>query len=109
MVFKMFEGDSCERLYNAELDIYRRIVDTGNNSITTCYGCFSYEETRRRIIILEFARGGSLLDFLGTTRQPATPAESQKLWEQLLDLLDGLHTLHNLGTGSGSSNCPTTV
>ncbi|KAJ4269852.1 hypothetical protein NW762_001521 [Fusarium torreyae] len=49
-----------------------------------------------RVIILEYAAKGNLLDFLKATERPVTPGESQKLWTQLLKLLDGLHVLHFL-------------
>ena len=109
MAFKVYEGDLGERLYNAESDIYRRLLDARSNSITKCYGCFSYEETKRRIIILEFAKEGSLLDFLQKTSHPTTPQESKQLWQRLLNLLDGLHILHNLGTGLRAYDWPITA
>lgn len=105
VVFKVYQGDDGEHLYQAESNLYLRLLKSKDNSITSFYGCFSYEETKKRIIILEFAASGSLLDFFQGTRLPALPDEFKMLWENLLGLLDALHTLRNLN-GNRTSDRP---
>lgn len=85
----------------AESQMYSLLAGSGENSITSFYGAFSYEETQKRFLVLEYAKGGSLLDYFRNVSPPVLPGEFEMLWRRLLDLLDGLHTLHNLNTGRG--------
>ncbi|KAF4982069.1 hypothetical protein FDECE_17584 [Fusarium decemcellulare] len=93
IVFKVYEGPGGKDLYAAEANVYSALP--AQNSITKYFGSFSYEETDKRIIMLEYAAGGSLLDFLRNTGPPVTPDHFFMLWERLLGLLDGIYALHN--------------
>ncbi|KAF4981161.1 hypothetical protein FZEAL_2995 [Fusarium zealandicum] len=96
VVFKIYEGGGSKELYNAEADVYALLSRKHEDSITKFYGSFSFEETQKRIIILEYASGGSLHDFFERNQPPVVPEDLELLWNRLLELLDGLHILHNL-------------
>ncbi|KNB20341.1 serine/threonine protein kinase [Fusarium oxysporum f. sp. lycopersici 4287] len=93
-VFKIYEGVDTRQLYNREAEVYTRLRRLDAISITNCYGSFEYTETNKRIIILEYTREGSLLDFFKKT-PPDNSSDLELLWRRLLLLLDGLYLLHN--------------
>ncbi|PNP86647.1 hypothetical protein FNYG_00037 [Fusarium nygamai] len=93
VVFKIYEGVDTRHLYRREAEVYTRL-GIFNEGITNCYGSFEYPETNKRIIILEYTREGSLLDFFRKTR-PSNSRDLELLWDRLLLLLDGLYKLHN--------------
>lgn len=80
-------------LYKAEADVYSKLSDMPKTqkNITKHYGSFSFEETDTRVIILEYAAQGSLLDFFSHTEPPATPEESLMFWRELLKLVPALN------------------
>ncbi|KAM0425860.1 hypothetical protein ACHAPT_008798 [Fusarium lateritium] len=98
MVFKVFKGQEMRNLYRAEADVYSRLSDKNkaHKHIARHYGSFSFEETDTRIIILEYAPQGSLLDFFKNTPLPVTPSDFEMLWKALLKLLTGLYAIHYL-------------
>ncbi|KAH7215358.1 hypothetical protein DER44DRAFT_855670 [Fusarium oxysporum] len=93
-VFKIYEGVDTRQLYSREAKVYTRLRRFDAISITNCYGSFEYTETNKRIIILEYTREGSLLDFFKKT-PPDNSSDLELLWGRLLLLLDGLYLLHN--------------
>ncbi|QGI85876.1 uncharacterized protein FFB20_10578 [Fusarium fujikuroi] len=93
-VFKIYEGIDTRQLYSREANVYTRLRRFNEISITKCYGSFEYPETNKRIIVLEYTREGSLLEFFKKT-PPDNPNDLELLWKRLLVLLDGLYTLHN--------------
>ncbi|KAF5713745.1 serine threonine kinase [Fusarium globosum] len=97
VVFKIYKGVDTKQLYSREAEVYTRLRRFNDISITKCYGCFEYLDTNKRIIILEYSREGSLLDFFKKT-PPHNASNIELLWERLLDLLDGLCALHNPDT-----------
>ncbi|KAJ3526325.1 hypothetical protein NM208_g11246 [Fusarium decemcellulare] len=103
VVFKVYEGSAGQSLYTAEANVYLALSSRSQESITKYYGSFSYEETHTRIIILEYATGGSLLDFLRKVGLPVVPEHFFMLWTRLFELLDGLYLLHNQGSFSRHS------
>ncbi|KAJ4317349.1 hypothetical protein N0V84_007406 [Fusarium piperis] len=98
VVFKVFRGSGLETMYQAEANTYKRLRErpVAQKTIATHYGSFSFEETDTRIIILEYAVNGSLLDFFKKASPPVTPEESKLLWKAMFALLQGLYALHNL-------------
>ncbi|KAI8654030.1 Protein kinase domain-containing protein [Fusarium sp. Ph1] len=98
VVFKVFKGADMEKLYRAEANVYARLSQksAAQETITKHYGSFSFEETDTRIIVLEYAAKGSLLDFFKNTLPPVTPEEFKLLWRAMFALLTGLYALHNL-------------
>lgn len=88
--------------YKAEAELYARLSEKpkAQEHIAKHYGSFSFEEDDTRVIILEYASMGSLLDFFKDTTPPVTPAEFEILWRELLKLVSGLHVLHTLARPS---------
>ncbi|KAI1008357.1 hypothetical protein LB504_001269 [Fusarium proliferatum] len=101
VVFKIYEGVDTRQLYRREAGVYTRLRRF-DGSITSCYGSLEYPETNKRIIILEYSREGSLLDFFKKT-PPNDSSDLELLWQRLLLLLDGLYLLHNLDKNDSKS------
>ncbi|EEU36982.1 uncharacterized protein NECHADRAFT_52172 [Fusarium vanettenii 77-13-4] len=97
VVFKIYKGSGLKSLYKAEADFYSRLSEMhkAQKNITQHYGSFSFEETETRIIILEYAAMGSLLDFFRNL-PPVTPDEFLMFWRELLKLVPALHAVQNL-------------
>lgn len=102
VVFKVYEGTGTEDLYKAETDVYLKLRTKYNKYITQHLASFSFQGKRKHIIVLEYAAGGSLLDFFKNTPIPASPNEFRLLWSRLLKLLDALHVLHDLHRPDGA-------
>lgn len=98
VVFKIYQGSELENMYKAEASVYKRLSEksAAQETITKHYGSFSFDETDTRIIILEYASKGSLVEFFGNASPPVTPEESKSLWRAMFALLEGLYALHNL-------------
>ena len=104
VVFKIFEGSDAERLFNDETNVHLRLRSKHSEYITKHFGSFSFEGKHKCIIVLEYAAGGSLQDFLRETDIPVTPDEYRMLWGRLLKLLNGLSVLHDLHTPDGATD-----
>ncbi|KAF5590973.1 serine threonine kinase [Fusarium pseudocircinatum] len=105
VVFKIYEGASAQRLYKAEAEAYSQLLRSNNEGyITKHFASFSFEGIEKSIIVLEYAEGGSLLDFLRRTNTPFTLDEYCLLWSRLLSLFDALHALHDICRATTSSH-----
>ncbi|KAM0494684.1 hypothetical protein ACHAP8_008554 [Fusarium lateritium] len=104
VVFKIFEGTDADHLYTAETNVYSKLHSKGAKYITKHFACFSFKGKQKSIIVLQYAAGGSLLDFLRVTAQPVSPDDFYLLWSRLLKLLDALEILHNLYRPDGPSH-----
>ncbi|EGU77538.1 hypothetical protein FOXB_11953 [Fusarium oxysporum f. sp. conglutinans Fo5176] len=96
VVFKVYEGHDGEVRYNAETDVYMKLHNHSSNCIVKHIASFEFREIMKFVIILEYAEGGSLLDYLRTTRLPVRPEDFYSLWEGLFELLDALYLLGNI-------------
>ncbi|KAK7598514.1 hypothetical protein V3481_000140 [Fusarium oxysporum f. sp. vasinfectum] len=97
VVFKIYEGARAQRLYKAEAEAYSQLLRSNNEGyITKHFASFSFEGIEKSIIVLEYAEGGSLLDFLRSTNIPFTLSEFCLLWSRLLNLFDALHALNDI-------------
>jgi serine/threonine protein kinase len=94
VVFKVYEGTHAEALYAAETGVYLKVRSQANEYITKHFACFSFEGKQKFVIVLEYAAGGSLLDFLQNTPLPVEPDDFHLLWGRLSKLLDALEVLH---------------
>ncbi|PNP85086.1 hypothetical protein FNYG_01611 [Fusarium nygamai] len=103
VVFKVYEGTGTEDLYKAETDVYLKLRTKYNKYITQHLASFSFHGKGKHIIVLEYAAGGSLLDFFRNTSPPVSPNEFRLLWSRLLKLLDALHVLHDLYRPDGAA------
>jgi serine/threonine protein kinase len=104
VVFKVFEGPDAKELFKVETNVHLRLRTKHSQYITRHFGSFSFKGKHKFIIVLEYAAGGSLQDFLRTTEPPVAPEDIQLLWSRLLKLLDGLHVLHELYRPDGASS-----
>ncbi|KAM0233366.1 hypothetical protein ACHAPO_007060 [Fusarium lateritium] len=95
VVFKIYKGSTTKQLYKREADVYTRLRGFPGTAITQCYGSLGYPDTDTWIIILEHARGGSLVNFFAEP-PPVALEDYRLLWERLLTLFEGLYLLHNL-------------
>ncbi|KAH7004105.1 kinase-like domain-containing protein [Fusarium venenatum] len=96
VVFKVYEGTHAHDLYEAETNVYLKLHAKGAKYITKHFACFSFQGKQKSIIVLEYAAGGSLLDFFRNAPQPVTPEDFSLLWGRLFKLLDALEVLHDL-------------
>ncbi|KAM6509941.1 hypothetical protein FALCPG4_017577 [Fusarium falciforme] len=96
VVFKIFEGPDMKRLYRAEADVYSALEAKVQKHITQHYGSFSFEETHTRVIILEYAAMGSLLNFFEEVPPPTSPSEYEMLWCELLKLMGALRAFQDM-------------
>ncbi|KAF4962252.1 hypothetical protein FSARC_9641 [Fusarium sarcochroum] len=95
VVFKVYQGISGEELYKDEANIYNMLHSSNNSYITKHFASFEFPAKQRYIIVLEYAAGGSLLDFFRTTSLPVTPDDFGLLWGRMINLLDALHALND--------------
>lgn len=87
-----------EKLYRAEANVYARLSQksAAQETITKHYGSFSFEQTDTRIIVMEYAANGSLLDFFRDTSPPVAPEEFKLLWRAMLALSTGVYAFQDL-------------
>ncbi|KLP16177.1 uncharacterized protein LW94_10633 [Fusarium fujikuroi] len=93
VIFKVYDGNKGEIRYNAETDAHIRLQKLSNDSITKCFGSFHFPEAKRFVIILEYAEGGSLTDYLETNPPPTTPGHDILLWKPMFNLTKALDLL----------------
>ncbi len=94
MVFKVYQTDEAEDLFNNEADAYARLPGEAWCYITQCYGTFI--QNGKRTVILEYAEGGTLLDFFQRDKIPNTNDELLQFWSHLIELLHALHVIHGM-------------
>lgn len=61
----------------------------------------SFEQNRKFTVILEYAEGGSLLDFFKKNQIPMDKDELVQFWTHILDLLVGLNCIHAISKPVG--------
>lgn len=90
-MYQTAEGDN---LFRDEADAYSRFAKKHGNYISQCFGTF--QQNGKRTIVLEWAPGGTLLDFLSRTLPPQSEEQVKKLWTRLSQLLHGLAFIHGM-------------
>lgn len=95
-MFKVYEGDEGEVRYNTETDAYIRLQKFSNNSIANYFASFHFREAKKFVIVLEYAEGGSLTDYLEANLPPTTPEDALLLWEPIFKLTEGLDLLTSI-------------
>lgn len=73
-----------------------RLDKLSNDCIAKDIASFCFRGTHKFIIVLEYAEGGSLTDYLQRSLTPVTPEETALLWEQLFNLIDALYLLSSI-------------
>ncbi|EWG35899.1 serine/threonine protein kinase [Fusarium verticillioides 7600] len=93
-IFKVYEGHSGEVRYNAETDAYLKLRKLSTDFITKCLASFYFPEAHRFIIVLEYAEGGSLTEYLESNLPPTTTEDLLLLWKPMLSLSGALEVLN---------------
>ncbi|KAF7552103.1 hypothetical protein G7Z17_g4547 [Cylindrodendrum hubeiense] len=94
VVFKVYQTEAASELFSTEADAYSKFPEDYWNYIVKCYG--SFEQKKKRTIILEYAPGGTLLDFFEKKRAPRDERELNMFWTELLRLLNALYLIHEM-------------
>jgi serine/threonine protein kinase len=91
-----------------EVETFTSSLNTNDDpNIIGYYGAFYLGEGLN--IILEYANGGTLEEFMQNNNPPDQPEDVNALWEALLGLVHGLRTIHNLtlpDSGAISEDAP---
>lgn len=100
VVFKVHKDEAA---FNNEVKAFLSIQSRsrGSGHVVEYYGSFTQGD--RFTIILEYANGGSLLDFFKREQPPQTWEELRTLWAALFCLLGGLAVIHNIDTQPNSN------
>ncbi|KAH6894586.1 kinase-like domain-containing protein [Thelonectria olida] len=94
VVFKVYQTEQARDLFTTEADAYSIFADEHGEHVAQCFG--SFEQNGKRTIILEWAPGGTLLDFFSRTRLPNDRQDLEKLWTALSQLLQGLYFINGM-------------
>ncbi|KAH6869673.1 kinase-like domain-containing protein [Thelonectria olida] len=94
VVFKIYHDEETKNQFDTEANTYTDLPKTHPEYITACYG--SFIQNGKSTIILEYAPGGTLLDFCTSTNPPGDIQETEKFWVALFKLLHALHFIHNI-------------
>ncbi|KAK3382680.1 kinase-like domain-containing protein [Lasiosphaeria ovina] len=85
-----------------EVDVYSLLEPNAFKHIIGYFG--SFEQKGMSTIVLEYASGGNLLEYLEKTVPPHRPDERYALWDSFFQLLLGLHATHNLNPTAENVN-----
>ncbi|KAF5512762.1 putative serine/threonine-protein kinase [Colletotrichum aenigma] len=97
VVFKVLRGssDTLKVMYDNEVDMYKNLIKEDSfNHIMRYYG--SFQSLDVRVIILEYANGGTLESFFEHQPPPQSKTERELFWNCLMGLSRGLERIHNL-------------
>jgi hypothetical protein len=89
--------DSKYSLYRNEVKILTQLHEHEYSNVVGYYGCFEQDHTYN--IILQYADGGNLWDFLKDEDPPKTWEELWRFWKSFSSILDGLHAIHQCAMG----------
>ncbi|KAK0651080.1 hypothetical protein B0T16DRAFT_403139 [Cercophora newfieldiana] len=82
-------------MFENEVDIYANLSDNDFTHIVRYYG--SFVQNDRFTMILEYASGGTLLEYFKNTPHPSTSSERKNFWMAFFELLAALERIHELG------------
>jgi serine/threonine protein kinase len=100
VAFKVYQTDDVAELFEREIAIYVNLKPESFKYIINYFG--SFQQGDKRTVILEYADGGNLLDFFRRVPHPRSLNDHTALWENLIELLQGLYLVHNLTLDEGS-------
>ncbi|KAK1506458.1 serine/threonine protein kinase [Colletotrichum costaricense] len=105
VVFKTYYGEDPEvvQTYENEVNMYTQLdaQPTLYDSMSVIRYFGSFEIPGLRTVILEYARGGNLKSFFESCPPPLARSDRVLFWNNLMDLLGGLHAIHNLKETQG--------
>ncbi|KAL8702872.1 MAG: hypothetical protein Q9201_003963 [Fulgogasparrea decipioides] len=95
-VLKTYRGPDAKEQHRAEQDAFMRLRHARQPTpfVVAYYGSFIDDETYN--IILEYADGGNLEDFMKSTPQPSTPEDMIQFWDRLCSITHGLSFIHGV-------------
>ncbi|OTA94293.1 hypothetical protein M434DRAFT_384027 [Hypoxylon sp. CO27-5] len=100
-VLKKYHRPKFSKYYEREIKALRMLKNSSPPNVIKYYGSFRQNGTYN--IILEYADGGDLAEFLRRTRSPKG-VEVQEFWESLSPCFRGLHCVHHLMDIDGKVN-----
>ena len=94
---KTYRTEDARKYYETESDAFKRLRYNNRppQNIIAFYGGFEREDTYN--IILEFADGGNLDEFIKRTPPPINPNELSIFWDKFFNILHGLAVIHGEG------------
>lgn len=95
-MLKTYRGDDAKEQYTAERDAFMRLRYDGKPSpfVIAYYGSFIDRDTYN--IILEYADGGNLEDFMKRTPEPSTTEDMIAYWDRFCGITHGLAHIHGI-------------
>ncbi|KAI1386685.1 uncharacterized protein F4822DRAFT_323975 [Hypoxylon trugodes] len=101
-VLKTYYRSRFEKLYENEVKALRTLKNSFPHNVIAYHGSFRHANSFN--IILEYADGGDLAEFLKTTENPKG-ADIKQFWGSLSQCFQGLHYIHHLiDAGGGNVN-----
>lgn len=89
--------------FNSEVEAFLKLpFKHGSQYVVKYYGSFIQGDTYT--IILEYADGGSLLEFYRRERPPKTWDDLRKFWDSMFRLLEALAVIHNVRPSTASTS-----
>jgi hypothetical protein len=81
-------------MYTTETNIYSKLRLGADSAIVKTYAGFSFPESQRCIAVLEYANGGSLIEFFRSKSPPLSNDNIVLLWEKLMKLTEAIDMIH---------------
>ena len=94
---KTYRTEDAKKYYETESDAFKHLRHLGRPppNIIAFYGGFEREDTYN--IILEYADGGNLNEFMRRAPPPINPNELSIFWDQFFNIFHGLAHIHGEG------------
>ncbi|KAG8531140.1 uncharacterized protein KY384_004498 [Bacidia gigantensis] len=101
---KTYRTDDARKYYETESDAFKhlRFNNRPPQNIIAFYGGF--ERDNMYNIILEYADGGTLEDFIARTPSPPNAEQLWVFWNQFFNVLNGLATIHGERSEDGNGS-----
>lgn len=102
-VIKTYKKDRDREHYNYERETFDSLQgDLRERHIVPYYGAFQHGKTLN--LILEYIPGCDLLSFMHSHQPPKCPEHVLNFWRNLIEVLTGVHHLHQVRTGDSASH-----
>ena len=93
-VVKTYHNKRYKLLYDREVEALAVLMFQPSPNVFTYHG--SFEQLGTFNLVLEYADGGNLAEMFENTPPPKTVSDVIQFWKSLVDVLNGLHRIHNL-------------
>ena len=100
-VLKTYNTEDAEHYYSSEITAFRHLMGSNDfvDNMITFYG--SWRQNGTYNILLEYADGGTLLDYFKHVPPPTSEEDIQLFWGNLLRVLEALQLIHSLSVVQG--------